>query len=141
MKPKVSFESLEFPEDIDVVSSIQLANIAMRFQGWFAYVTTELAYVRAEYAAIEEMYEAKIGQRKYDMQKQIPTKLTKDVLHGIVLNELDIRPWFKVKLQKEKEMFLVEGMEAGLKILCHAIRDEQIRRMSAQKVEIASGSF
>ncbi len=141
MKPKVSFESLEFPEDIDVVSSIQLANIAMRFQGWFAYVTTELAYVRAEYAAIEEMYEAKIGQRKYDMQKQIPTKLTKDVLHGIVLNELDIRPWFKVKLQKEQEKFLVEGMEAGLKIQCHAIRDEQIRRMSAQKVEIASGSF
>ena len=139
-KPKLNLESLVFPEDIDALSSVQLANIAMRFQGWYAYITTELAYVKAEYAAIGEMYEAKIGNSMHEMQKTMPSKPTKGVLQSLVLNQLDIRPWFKVKLQKEQEVFLIEGIEAGLKIQCHAIRDEQIRRMSAQKVEIGGFS-
>ena len=137
-KPSFSLDTLEFPEDIDKISSLHLATVAMRFQGWYAYITTELSYTKAEQAVIEELYLVKIAQKAYDIQKINPSKITVAVLHGIVLNDEDIRPWFKVKLQKDQDVFLVEGLEAGLKIQCNAIRDEQIRRMSSQKLSVGS---
>lgn len=135
-KPSFDLDTLQFPEDIEKISSLHLATVAMRFQGWYAYITTELAYARAEQAIVEEVFQAVTGQRAHEIQKISPSKITVAILNGIVLNELDMKPWFKVKLQKDQDVFLVEGLEAGLKIQCHAIRDEQIRRMSAQKVEI-----
>jgi hypothetical protein len=138
IKPKGTVEELIFPEEISRLNSVQLANITLRFQGWYAYVTTELAYVRAEYTTLEEVFEAKLGYLAYQEARSKESKQTKDVLRSLVLQRADMKPFFKIKLQKENEVNLIEGLEAGLKIQCNALRDEQIRRMSAQKVEIGS---
>lgn len=135
VKPKGKVEELVFPEDINRLNPIQLANITIRFQGWYSYVTTELAYARAEYVSLEEVFEAKAGFLAYEESRSKETKHTKDVLRSLVLQRPEMKPFFRVKLQKQNEVNLIEGLELGLKIQCGALRDEGIRRMSAQKVE------
>jgi hypothetical protein len=134
-KPQAALEDLVVPEDIDSLGPIPLANLTLRFQGWHAYVTTQLAFARAELTAFLEYYEVALGQRMNALAGATEGRPTKDVLKALALGGEQLRPTFTRKIFMELQVSTLEGLEKGLAIQSRAMVNEQIRRHAAQKVE------
>lgn len=134
-KPETPLENLEIPEDIDSLGSIALGNLAIRLSRWAAYVSTELAFAKAEYATYLELFEIRLGKAMYYTGKTMDGRPVKEVVKGVALEDPELAKAHTIKLKLELRVHTIEGLLNGLQIQCKALEGEQIRRASLRKLE------
>ncbi len=126
----------EFLNDVEKANSIQLANMAIRHQGWYSYATTELAISASRLKSFEEIYEVKLGEAMYHESTKHDSRITKEVLKSLVISQdNDIKIGFRRKVELDNRNRLLEGLVKGLEIRCKSLESEQIRRATIMKVE------
>jgi hypothetical protein len=134
VKPKTPINDLQLPEDVEALNPIQLANLLMRLQAWYAYSTAQLAFARAELHAFDEYFSIELGDKMNSLASLTEGRPTKDVLKALALKTTAVGAMFTRKLGLEQRAELIEGMVQSLSIQCKALTTEQIRRHAAQKL-------
>ncbi len=136
-KPDIALSEMVYPTDIAGVNDIPLANLCARFNAWYAFATTSVAFKKAEYAALDEVFEVNVAERIYALGKTFDGKTpAKDVLRGEILTtDEDMAVLFTQRIKLGQEIQTLEGLTKGLEIQVWSLRDEQIRRASARKLE------
>lgn len=133
-KPSTQITDLQLPDDVESVNPIQLANLLIRLQAWYAYSTAQLAFSRAELRAFEEYYDIELGDKMHSIAIHADGRPTKDVLKALAIKQDPLHSMFIRKLSLEQRSQLIEGMVQSLSIQVKALTTEQIRRHSAQKL-------
>lgn len=134
-RPIAELDSLVMPEDLDNIKAIPLANLTIRLQGWYAFVTTRVAFSRAELAACTEYFEMKLGQRMHLKSQHLEGRPVKEILRALALEDESIKELNFRRTEIEQRTRTLEGLMQGLEIQCKALGSEQIRRAAAQKIE------
>ncbi len=138
-RPKATLENLHLPEDVEAVSSVQLANLLLRLHAWYAYGTAQLAFSRAEFAALDDYFATELGSHMHVLSETVDGRPTKDVLKALALKTPVLNRLGAQKTILDQRVRLIEGMVKSLEIQCRALTTEQIRRHAAQKLN--SGEF
>ncbi len=138
-KPQASIESLQLPEDVEQLGSVQVANILMRLHAWYAYGTAQLSFARAEFTAVAEYYETELGVKMQSLSLTTDGRPTKDMLKALALRTNPLNRLAAQKTVLDQRVRLTEGMVKSLEIQCKALTTEQIRRSVAQKLN--NGEF
>ncbi len=133
-KPTTPVDDLQLPEEVESLSSVQLANLLMRLNAWHAYSTAQLAFARAELNAFGAYYELELGNKMNSIADASDGRPTKDVLKALAIKQSPINELFGRKIVMEQRSQLIEGMVQSLSIQCKALTTEQIRRHAAQKL-------
>ena len=135
-KPQNNLDDLGFIEAVETVSPIALANMTMRHQAWFSYVTVEHAFARAELRALEEILDVMLGERMHEIGRTADGRVVKDVLRSLaIVGDDKLKMWFRRRIELEQNDRLLEGLTRGLEIRVRALEGEGIRRAVAQKIE------
>ena len=135
-QPKSSLDELGYVEDVEALSGPALANMTVRHQAWYAYLTTQLAVVSAELTALEEILEVLLGERMHEIGQTMDKREVKDVLKALAIQRDDvIKGWFRRKMELVQDSVLLGGTVKGLEIRCRGLESEQIRRATVLKVE------
>lgn len=134
--PSHPFRDLGSIENIESVNDDELANMLTRHLAWYSYATVELAYAKAAYNSLDEIFEAKLGEEMNRIARTQDSRLVKDILRGIAIQKSeDIKPFFRKRIELQQEMQLLEGTVKGLEIRARGVEAEAIRRASARKME------
>ena len=133
-RPRSEVDDLEVPDDVEGLSGIQLANLLLALQSWYAYSTAQLAFVRSDLAAFEELFEVKLGLKMRTLTLQEEVKHTKDVLKAMALSTEPMSSLLLKKIDLTQRVTMLEGFTKSLEIQCKALTGEQIRRHAAQKL-------
>ena len=133
-KPQVAVETLQLPEDVEALGSVQIANILMRLHAWYAYGTAQLAFARAELTAVSEYLEVEIGVKMHSLSLSIDGRPTKDILKSLAVRSSPLNRVVAQRSVLDQRVRLTEGMVKSLEIQCRALTTEQIRRSVAQKL-------
>lgn len=137
-EPVHAYDDLGEIENITELGDIKLADMAMRLNSWYSYSTVELAYKKAAYASLEEIYEVLVGEAMYQGSLTNNLRVVKDVLRSMSIQNSDtLRYWHRQKIDLMQDVQLLEGTVKGLEIRCRAVESEQIRRASQRRVEVA----
>lgn len=136
MKPATKLSDMQFPTDISKVGDINLADLTMKFNAWYAYAATTVSFLKAEYAALDEVFEVNMGERIYTLGQSFEGKTpAKDVLRGeIIIGHGDMSALFHHRIRLNTRIQSLEGLSKGLEIQVSALRDEGIRRASVRKL-------
>ena len=136
MKPSTSLSEMSFPTDISNVGDVQLADLTMRFNAWYAYGTTTVSFLKAEYSALDEVFEVNMGERIFTLGSSFEGKTpAKDVLRGeIITGQSEMGELFHQRIKLNQRIQSLEGLAKGLEIQVLALRDEGIRRASVRKL-------
>lgn len=135
-QPTYGYQELGEVEDIVKLGDKALATMTMRHQGWYSYVTVELAFARAALGALDEIYDVLLGEEMHKVALTKDGRIVKDVLKSLAIqgDEL-LKTWHQRRIDEVQDVQLLEGMVSGLAIRSKALNDEGIRRASARKVE------
>ena len=136
MKPSTKINDIQLPDDISDIGDVRLADITMRFNAWYAYASTSTSFLKAEYSALDEVFEVNMGERVFALGNTIEGKTpAKDVLRGeVVINDQDMSALFHNRIQLSQRIQTLDGLSKGLEIQVEALRDEGIRRASVRKL-------
>ena len=135
-RPQTSIDLLSLPEDVDKVGDLQLANLTLRLQAWYAYATSHLAFTRAEESALSEAFEVRLGVEMDKVQRESERRQVKEMIRGVAIHgSSELAQWHDRLNTLTQSVGILEGFVASLRIQCEALNNEQIRRASARKME------
>ena len=122
-------------DNIEFLSDDVLANMLIRYNAWYSYATSELAFAKASLQSLNEMWEVLVAEGMVDYSKTSEVKLTKDVLRGMAIrSNTTLDAYFKERVLRMEEATILEGMVKSLDIRSDAVKSEFIRRASDKKV-------
>ena len=136
-RPSYEYKDLGEVENVERISEEALANMLSRHLSWYSYASVELAYAKAAYSGLDEIYEALLGEAMYTVAQEREGRPVKDVLKGLAIKEDErLNMFFKKRLEQQQDVQLLEGMVKGLEIRSRAVEAEAIRRASLRRVEV-----
>lgn len=140
-KPAAPLNTLEIPNDIETLSSVQLANLMIRLGAWYSYGTAQLSFANAELAAAEEYFALQLGERMYAVSDALDKREVKEILRAkAITGSVNLRKFMDICTQLDQRARAVQGLVTGLEIQCRMLQSEQIRRASENKLT-SKGDF
>ena len=137
-KPRTAYEELDDIEELESFNEVKIAGLLARYTAWYSYATVELAYARAAYTGLDEIYDVVMGQEMLTVSRTQDGKVVKDILKGVAVQNSPVLKRYHLKrVELQQDVTLLEGFVKGSELRCKLLESELIRRAAARKIESA----